>query len=60
MTYNFDPDKWLENELIILQSRLKKGDLTPEAFDRAVLDLEKRHEEMWNRLDNSYRILPGE
>lgn len=58
MTYNFDPDKWLDNEIAILQTRHKKGDLTQEELNLTVADLEKKHQEMWNRLDPSYRINP--
>jgi hypothetical protein len=56
MTYNFDPDRWLENERAFLESRRKKGDLGKAAFQDAMADLERRYEEMWKRLDGSYRI----
>ena len=56
MTYNFDPDKWLENEIAFLEERVRKGDMSSQDFDRAVVDLETRHEKMWQRLDGSYRI----
>ncbi len=59
MTYNFDPDKWYDNELFMLQDRFKKKGLSKEAFDRAVKDLEQKHDKMWQRLDGTYKIDPS-
>jgi hypothetical protein len=58
MTYNFDPDKWLDNELEVLKARLGAGELTEPAFEQAEAELDRRHQQMWDRLDGSYR-LPG-
>ena len=56
MTYNFDPDKWYDNEyeMLVLQRSQKK--INSAQFETAVADLEKRHGEMWLRLDNTYQI----
>jgi len=35
MTYNFDPDRWLENEQYALELRRKRGELTDEEFKQA-------------------------
>jgi len=51
--YNFDPDKWHDNELFMIQTNLKKGEITQEEYDLAVLELDQRIEEMWKRLDGS-------
>jgi len=56
MTYNFDPDKWYDNELFIIQTKLKKGEITQEEYDLAVLALDQKMEEMWKRLDGSYQV----
>ena len=56
MTYNFDPDKWYDNELYLIQSKLKIGKMTQNEYDIAVEILDKKHEEMWERLDGSYQI----
>lgn len=56
MTYNFDPDKWYENELFLIQSKLEKGEITQEILDTAVDVLDKKLEEMWERLDGTYQI----
>ena len=56
MTYNFDPDKWFDNELRALQYDLRKGSITRPQFDQAVETLEKKLTEMWQRLDGSYHM----
>lgn len=56
MTYNFDPDKWYENKLSILKSKFKSGELTEQDLKKAVIKLDKRHEDMWKRLDGTYQI----
>jgi len=56
MTYNFDPDKWYDNELYLIQSKLKIGKMTQNEYDIAVEILDKKLEEMWERLDGSYQI----
>ncbi len=52
MTYNFDPDRWYENEIAYLQDRLK----SETDFKKAAEKLDKRYEEMWKRLDGTYLI----
>ncbi len=59
MTYNFDPDKWYDNELFMIQAQLKKKELSKEAFDQAIEDLEQKHDKMWQRLDGTYKIGPS-
>ena len=56
MTYNFDPDKWYQNEyeMLVFQHRQKK--ITSAQFETAVVSLEERHQEMWLRLDNTYEL----
>ncbi len=56
MTYNFDPDKWYENELYMIQSELKIGEITQEEYQHRVKDLDEKLEEMWKRLDGSYQL----
>lgn len=58
MTYNFDPDKWYDDELFMIQAKLKKGEITQDDYDLAVLELDQKHEEMWKRLDGTYQIHP--
>ena len=56
MTYNFDPDKWYANERLILERKYKSGELTQQEFNSALEKLDKRLEEMWNRLDGTYQV----
>ena len=56
MTYNFDPDKWYDNELFLIQSKLKIGEITQNEYDEAVEILDKKLEKMWQRLDGTYQI----
>ncbi|MCK5836335.1 MAG: hypothetical protein KAH09_03630 [Desulfobacula sp.] len=56
MTYNFDPDKWYDNELYLIQSKLKTDKTTKNEYDEAVEILDKKLEEMWERLDGTYQI----
>ncbi len=58
MTYNFDPDRWYDNELYLIQSQLKTGKITLNEYDEAVEILDKKLEEMWARLDGTYQIEP--
>ncbi|MBU1344150.1 MAG: hypothetical protein KKE44_20880 [Proteobacteria bacterium] len=59
MTYNFDPDKWYDNELVLIQLKLKTGEMNQNEYDEAVEILDKKLEEMWKRLDGSYQINNG-
>ena len=59
MTYNFDPDRWYENELFALKGRYKSGKINDQEYTEALDDLDRRHEEMWKRLDGSFRIPQG-
>jgi len=59
MTYNFDPDKWYDNELYLIQSRFKNSEIAQNEYDDAVKILNKKLKEMWKRLDGSYQINNG-
>ena len=56
MTYNFDPDQWYQNELAALQHKAKVGKLTRKQYESELAALDKRHADMWDRLDGSYQI----
>jgi hypothetical protein len=59
MTYNFDPDRWYESQLRLLDHRLEEGEID-EAERRAQRDqLETRYEEMLRRLDGTYVVSSG-
>ena len=56
MTYNFDPDKWYDNELFLIQSKLKNSELLQNEYDKAIEILDDKLEDMWKRLDGTYQI----
>lgn len=60
MTYNFDPDRWYENELFLIQAKYKTGKMTRKEYDNAVDDLDQNHKAMWERLDGSYQLPKNE
>ena len=59
MTYNFDPDRWYDNELEVLRECRKAGELNDQEYEQAVADLNRRYDEMVERLDGSYQIPKG-
>ncbi len=56
MTYNFDPDRWYDNELAALESAYKAGRLDAVDVERSKDRLMARYDEMVARLDGTYRI----
>ena len=58
MTYNFDPDRWYDDERGILEDRFKAGEMNPREYEDALCDLDRRYDEMLKRLDGTYQI-PG-
>lgn len=56
MTYNFDPDMWYDNEYTAIAQQYKTRTITKTEFETAIKSLQARLEDMWNRLDGSYRI----
>jgi hypothetical protein len=56
VTYNFDPDRWLEAHRAALEARRDRGDLDEAAFGVACAELDRRYEELVARLDGTYEI----
>jgi 2-oxoglutarate ferredoxin oxidoreductase subunit gamma len=56
MTYNFDPDRWYDNERAALEADRRAQNWSEERFEAALAELERRHEEMLRRLDGTYQI----
>jgi len=56
VTYNFDPDRWYDNQRALLEARRGRGELDEGAFAAALADLDRRYEEMLARLDGSFRL----
>jgi len=56
MTYNFDPDRWYENELYAIREKYKTGKMTEQEYNEAVEVLDRKHMMMWDRMDGSFQI----
>jgi hypothetical protein len=41
MTYNFDPDKWYDDELYMLKSKFRNIEITESEHEQAVESLDK-------------------
>jgi hypothetical protein len=59
MTYNFDPDRWLDNELAAVEFEFKAGRIDESDLERHQDALMDRYDEMVTRLDGTYRISKG-
>jgi hypothetical protein len=57
LTYNFDPDRWLDNERAFLDRRLRRGELSESEHEREMDRLERRWRRMWDRLDGTYDVI---
>jgi hypothetical protein len=55
-TYNFDPDKWYDDELYMLKSKFKNSEISESEHEQAVVSLDKKYEEMCKRLDGTYQL----
>jgi hypothetical protein len=56
MTYNFDPEGWLERNRAALDARLDRGEIDDADHRTALAELDRRYEEMVARLDGTYVI----
>ena len=56
MTYNFDPDRWHEDERAILDAQYKAGEISEPEYKDAISALERRYDEMIDRLDGTYQV----
>jgi hypothetical protein len=56
MTYNFDPDRWYENQRRLVDLRKDGGELDEVAYLAELEVLERRYDEMVKRLDRSFDL----
>ena len=59
MTYNFDAERWYENQRRLLDRRLNLGEIGEAQYKVELDALENRYEDMLRRLDGTY-VLPTE
>ena len=56
MTYNFDPDRWYDNERLAIDERFRSGSIKAREYKDAIDDLDRRFAEMQERLDGTYQL----
>jgi len=56
LTYNFDPERWLDIESAALEKALREGTLDRDAYDAALDALQQKLDALWDTLDGSYRL----
>jgi hypothetical protein len=56
VTYNFDPDRWYDNERLAIDERFRSGRINAGEYKTAIEDLDCRFDEMLERLDGTYQI----
>lgn len=56
MTYNFDPDRWYDDQRLRLDARRRSGEVSGEAYEAALHDLDRRYDEMLRRLDGTFQL----
>ena len=56
MTYNFDPDRWYENERLVIDERFRSGKMSARQHKDAVDDLDCRYDDMLDRLGGTYQM----
>jgi hypothetical protein len=56
VTYNFDPDRWYENQRRALEAGRGRGELDDGAYQAGLDDLERRYDEMASRLDKPFGL----
>jgi hypothetical protein len=58
MTYNFDPERWYEDQTRRLDLLRERGDLSVEEYRQALAELDQRLEAMMRRLDGTFQVTP--
>jgi hypothetical protein len=59
MTYNFDPDRWYENQRALLEHRRARGEIDAIEFEKELERVGQRYDEMLQRLNGPFEIPPG-
>ena len=59
MTYNFDPDRWLENERLRIEMRQRTGEFSADEAMAALEAAERRYDDMLKRLDGTFPVTTG-
>jgi hypothetical protein len=54
MTYNFDPDRWYENQRALLLGRRERGEISPQELAELEKKLVEEYERLLERVDIRY------
>ena len=57
MTYNFDPERWYDNERLAIDADFRAGKINTRQYRAALEDLDERYDSMLERLDGTYQIV---
>ncbi len=56
MTYNFDPEQWLENQTRAVEAQHQRGEIDDAQRAQKLEELEDRYQDLVARLDGTYTI----
>jgi hypothetical protein len=56
VTYNFDPDRWYENQRKAVDARRESGEIAGADYQAELDRLEARYEQMTTRLDKPFEL----
>ena len=56
MTYNFDPEAWLERQRAAVEARNARGEIDDAKLAEELEELDRRYDDMVARLDGTYAI----
>ncbi len=56
VTYNFDPDRWFENQQRALDERRARGEIDEAGYKAALADLEAQYDRMQDRLNKAFDL----
>jgi hypothetical protein len=56
VTYNFDSDRWYENQRRALDAKRERGELNDESYQAGLDDLERRYDALTSRLDKPFDL----
>jgi hypothetical protein len=56
MTYNFDLDRWYENQKRRLDARRAAGEIDDRAWQELIDDLDRRYDDLQRRLDGPFEL----
>jgi len=56
VTYNFNPDRWYDNERLVIDERFRSGKINAREYKDAIDDLDCLYDDMLDRLDGTYQL----